>query len=52
MEIEVKRIDHLGIVAGTIKDLGIIDIIDKQLGRDDQEEISSGEVIAGMILKG
>ena len=52
MEIEVKRIDHLGIVAGTIKDLGIIDIIDKQLGRDDQEEISSGEVIAGMILNG
>lgn len=52
MEIEVKRIDHLGIVAGTIKDLGIIDIIDKQIGKDDQEEISSGEIVAGMILNG
>jgi transposase len=52
MEIDVKRIDQLGIVAGTIKDLGIIDMVNKQIGCDDQEEISAGEVIAGMILNG
>ncbi len=52
MEIEVKRIDHLGIVAGTIKDLDIIDIINNQLGLDEQEEISKGEVVAGMIMNG
>jgi len=52
MKIEVKRIDHLGIVAGTIKDLGIIDMINNQLGYDDQEGISAGEIIAGMIING
>jgi transposase len=52
MKVEVKRIDHLGIVAGTIKDLDIVDMINKQVGSDDQEEISSGEVIAGMIMNG
>jgi transposase len=52
MQVEVKRIDHLGIVAGTIRDLNIIDTINKQVGSDNQEIISSGEVIAGMILNG
>ena len=52
MEVEVKRIDHLGIVAGIIKDLGIVDMINSHIGCDDQEEISSGEIIAGMILNG
>ena len=52
MEVEVKRIDHLGIVSGTIKDLDIVDMINKQVGSDEQEEISSGEVIAGMIMNG
>jgi transposase len=52
MKVEVKRIDHLGIVAGTIKDLDIINMINKHIGLDDQEEISAGEVIAGMILNG
>lgn len=42
----------MGIVAGTIKDFDIIDMINKQIGLDDQEEISSGEVIAGMIMNG
>jgi len=32
MKVEVKRIDHLGIVAGTIKDLDIVDMINKQHG--------------------
>lgn len=52
MEVEVKRIDHLGIVAGIIKDLGIIEIVNKHIGIDDQEEISAGEAIAGMIMNG
>ena len=52
MNFDVKRIDHLGIVAGMIKDLGVIEVVDDRLGRDKQEIISSGEVIAGMILNG
>src|ERR1700678_855433 len=52
MEVEVKRLDHLGIVAGTIKDLKIIEQIDALLGVDEEEKISYGEAAAGMILNG
>jgi transposase len=52
MEVEVKRLDHLGIVAGTIKDLKIIEQIDALLGVDEEEKISHGEAVAGMILNG
>ena len=46
----VERLDHLGIVAGVIKDLGIIEMIDSRIEPDEREEISTGEAIAGMIL--
>jgi transposase len=52
VKVEVKRLDQLGIIAGTIKELGIIEMIDELIGRDNQEGISAGEVIAGMILNG
>ena len=50
--IRVERLDHLGIVAGVIKDLGIIEMIDARIRPEDKEEISTGEAIAGMILNG
>lgn len=49
---EIKKVDHLGIVAGVIKDLGIIETIDKLIGTDEQEIITTGEAIAGMIING
>ena len=48
----VERLDHFGVVAGVIKDLGIIEIIDARIPPDDREKISTGEAIAGMILNG
>jgi transposase len=50
--VTVERLDHLGIIAGVIKDLGLIEMIDARLGHDDQEEITTGEATAGMILNG
>lgn len=53
MEIlENQRLDHLGIIAGTIKDLGLIEFIDSRIPMHDAENISAGEAIAGMILNG
>ena len=52
MQVEVKRIDHLGIIAGTTRDLGIIELIDEALGVDKQEDVTKGEIVAGMILNG
>jgi transposase len=48
----VKRLDHLGIVAGIVKDLGIVKMVDTLLGVDKQEEVSAGEVIVAMIFNG
>lgn len=48
----VERIDHLGIVAGTIKDLGLVELIDSHLGHYENETLSAGETVAGMILNG
>ncbi|MCI5179623.1 MAG: DUF4277 domain-containing protein [Candidatus Electrothrix sp. AW3_4] len=44
--------DHLGIVAGTIKDLGLVELIDSHLGHYEDETLSAGETVAGMILNG
>src|SRR5438132_10967451 len=50
--VSVERLDHLGVMASVIKDLGIIEMIDARLLLHDQEEITAGEAVAGMILNG
>ncbi|MCB9336261.1 MAG: DUF4277 domain-containing protein [Flavobacteriales bacterium] len=50
--LEINRLDHYGIVAGTIKELGLIELIDDVFGRDKREEVSTGECVAAMILNG
>src|SRR5438477_6467068 len=50
--VSVERLDHLGVVASVIKDLGIVEMVDARLGLHDQEEITAGEAVAGMILNG
>jgi transposase len=50
--VKVERMDHLGIIAGVIQDLGIIEMIDSRIEPDEREEISTGEAISGMILNG
>lgn len=51
-EITAKRLDHLGVVAGVIKDLGIIEMIDERIPVNFREQISCGEAIAGMVING
>src|SRR5438105_11765639 len=50
--VTVERLDHLGLIAEVIKDIGLIDMIDTRLVPDSQEEITPGEAVAGMILNG
>lgn len=47
-----KRLDNLGIVMGTLREFGIIDLIDQKIGNDDQHNISTGEAIAAMVMNG
>jgi transposase len=51
-QVRVERLDHLGVIASVIKDLGLIDMIDTRLVPDEQEKITPGEAVAGMILNG
>ena len=52
VQASTERLDHLGLVAGVIKDLGLVELIDERIGTDPRENISTGESIAGMILNG
>ena len=51
-QVRVERLDHLGVIVSVIKDLGLIDMIDTRLVPDQQELITPGEAVAGMILNG
>ena len=51
-QVRVERLDHLGLLAAVMKDLGLIDMIDTRLVPDEQEVITPGEAVAGMILHG
>ncbi len=51
-DLQVERLDHLGVISGVIKDLGLIEKIDMRIAPDDREEITTGEAVAGMLLNG
>ncbi|MDJ0695649.1 IS1634 family transposase, partial [Mastigocoleus sp. MO_188.B34] len=51
-EIEIKNIDHLGIVAGIIDSIGLVEIVNNLVGEDISEKISPGHVVKAMILNG
>lgn len=52
LEAKTERINHLGIIAGVIKDLKLIELIDGRSKLDGREEVSTEEAVAGMIIKG
>ncbi len=49
-----RKLDHLGLVAGMIRQLGIVKSIDSLLGSKSTvtKNISVGECVAGMIING
>lgn len=51
-QIEVQDIDHLGIVAGIIDEIGLVEEIDRRLGTHPQEHVSSSQAVKAMILNG
>lgn len=50
--IRVQDIDHLGIVAGIVDDMGLVEKIDCLLGTHPQERLSCGQAVKAMILNG
>ncbi|WP_017659779.1 DUF4277 domain-containing protein [Baaleninema simplex] len=52
MSVEVKNLDHLGLVAGIIDEIGIVEIVNDLLGEKKTEKVSAGLVVKAMILNG
>ena len=48
--IEVQNLNHLGIIAGIIDEIGIVEIINQQLGVRPQEKLNSGIIVKSIIL--
>ena len=50
--ITVLDIDHLGIVAGIIDEMGLVEQVNQIVGTTPQEKVSSGHILKAMILNG
>jgi transposase len=51
-EMAIQNIDHLGIVAGIIDSIGLVEIINELIGQQEGEKVSPGHVVKAMILNG
>ena len=49
---KVENLDHLGIVAGLIDEIGIVELVNERLGTDPREKVSIGIVVKAMLLNG
>jgi transposase len=50
--IRVENLDHLGIVAGLIDEIGVVELVNERLGIDPREKVSTGVVVKAMLLNG
>ncbi|MBI2996742.1 MAG: DUF4277 domain-containing protein [Candidatus Melainabacteria bacterium] len=48
-QLTTKSLDHHGLVAATCRELGIVEIIDKEIKRDVREKLTTGECVLAMI---
>jgi transposase len=51
-EVKVSNLDHLGIVAGIIDEIGIVEEINERVGQNSRERVSPGAIVKAMILNG
>lgn len=50
--IQVKNLDHLGLVAGIVDEIGIENLVNEALGGDKREKVSAGKIVKAIILNG
>lgn len=51
-EAKIQNIDHLGIVAGLIDEIGIVEIINSKLGVNSREMIAAGILVKAILING
>ncbi len=52
LEISVQNLDHLGLVAGMVDEIGIVEIINQLIEEQSGEIVSPGHIVKAMILNG
>ena len=52
VEIKVLNIDHLGIIAGIIDEMELVELVNQQVGIKEKEMLTPGQVMKAMILNG
>ena len=50
--LEIKNLNHLGIIAGIVDEIGIVEIVDEQLGTNQKEIVSPGIIVKAIIING
>jgi transposase len=51
-ELKIQNIDHLGIVAGIIDAIGLVETINELIPSEKGEKVSAGQTVKAMILNG
>lgn len=51
-ELVIEDLDHLGLVAGVVDQIGLVDLVDERLGNHEDEHVSAGVVLKAMVLNG
>jgi hypothetical protein len=47
-----RRADHLGLVAGIVDEIGIVEIINEEVSIEPGEIVTAGQVVKSIILNG
>ncbi len=51
-ELEIQTINHLGLIAGIIDEIRIVELINNEIGIDSREVVTPGVVVKAIILNG
>jgi len=51
-DIQLQNLDHLGLVAGIIDEIGIVEIINERVGISPGEIVTAGQVVKAILLNG
>ena len=49
--LEIEDLDHLGLVAGRIDELGLVELTNEEIEPHCLEQVSAGQVVKAMILR-
>ena len=41
-ELKIRNIDHLGVIAGIVDQIGLVEIVNAEIGENSQQKISAG----------